>query len=197
MADLIGELDASIQARLDADTDFQATLEGLDDDTKTQTISDRKSEELNKEIQTLKEGSEKAAKAQELADNYKVRAEKAEKEAKGVIPSKDEVKGNLSPSDLLAVIGAKVHEDDMERVERFAKSENVTIKEALKNPELKAILDLREEQRTTANATNVTNVRRGSTQVSDETLLSDASSGKLPEDEAGIERLIAAKIKRK
>ena len=94
-------------------------------------------------------------------------------------------------------MNAKVHEDDMERVERFAKSEGVSIKEALKNPELKAILSIREEQRTTAVAANVTNVRRGAVKVSDDSLIANANAGKLPDDTDGIERLIAAKLKRK
>lgn len=114
-------------------------------------------------------------------------------------PKEDVVVANssLSSSDLLAVMNAKVHEDDMERVEKFAKMEGVSIKEALKNPELKAILSLREEQRNTANATNISNVRRGSVKVSDEQIVADASRGKLPEDDDAIARLVAAKRKLK
>lgn len=104
---------------------------------------------------------------------------------------------NLSTSDLLAVMNANVHEDDMERVEKFAKMEGISIKESLKNPDLKAILDRRAEERTTASATNVTNTRRGSTKVSDEVIVANASKGRLPEDDEGIERLIAAKRKLK
>lgn len=107
------------------------------------------------------------------------------------------VSTNLSNADLLAVMKANVHEDDMERVERFAKMDGTTVREALKSPELKAILSLREEQRTTATATNVANVRRGVSKVADDVLISNATAGKLPDSDDDIERLIAAKLKRK
>lgn len=102
---------------------------------------------------------------------------------------------NLSTSDLLAVMNAKVHEDDMERVERFAVMEGTSIKEALKSPDLKAMLERRGEERNTANATNVSNTRKGSTKVTDDVILSNANRGKLPEDDAGIAALVAAKRK--
>ncbi len=118
------------------------------------------------------------------------RAKKAEalkKEAPAaVVPA-------LSISDIAAL--AKVNEEDVERVERFAKSEGVSIREALKNPELKAILDLREEQRNTAAAANIAPSRRGPTKVSDDVLLADAAKGNLPDSDEAIERLIAAKQK--
>ena len=62
---------------------------------------------------------------------------------------------------------------------------------------MKAILSLREEQRDTANATNTSNSKRSSAKVSDDTLVSNAARGKLPEDDAGIKALIAAKRKLK
>lgn len=105
--------------------------------------------------------------------------------------------GSISLADSHALIKADVHEDDIERVERFAKLEGVSIKEALKNPELKAILGVRGEQRTTALAANVTNVRRGPSKATSETLLDNANAGKLPEDDADIERLIAARSQKK
>lgn len=104
---------------------------------------------------------------------------------------------SLSPGDLVAVMNAKVHEDDMERVERFAISEGLSVREALKSPELKAILDVRAEQRNTAIATNVENVRRGVVQVSDDALLNQARAGRLPESDDEIERLIRASYKNK
>ena len=148
--------------------------------------------------ETIEEVKAKLAKAEEIAENQRIRAEKAEKAEKSAKEKKESKSDStLSTSDLLAVMKANVHDDDMERVERFAKSEGVSVRDALKNPELKAILDLREEQRSTAAAANVSNVRRGSTKVSDEVLIQNASNGKLPEDEDGIARLVAAKMKQK
>lgn len=141
------------------------------------------------EEETAEELKARLAKAEELANNYKVRAEKAEKKAKEA-PS--EAPSGLSLADSHALLKADVHEDDIERVEKFAKLEGVSIKEALKNPELKAILGVRAEQRTTAQAANVSPARRGSTKVSEETLLANARAGKLPESDEDIQRLVAA-----
>lgn len=139
-----------------------------------------------------------AEKNEKLAASFKVRAEMAEKAAKRAkevaVPVKYE---GLSPSDLLAVMKANIHEDDMDRVERFAKSEGMTIKEALGNEEMKAILSLRVEQRNTAGAANVSNVRRAPAKVSEDALIANASIGKLPDNDYDINRLIAAKARQK
>lgn len=138
----------------------------------------------------LEEEREARTKSDEIAHNQKIRAEKAEKKAKEATPQTE----GMSSSDLFAVMKADVHEDDIERIEKFAKMEGISVKDALKNPELKAILSVREEQRTTASATNVTNARRGAGRVSEETLVSNASKGKLPETDEDIDRLIRSKM---
>lgn len=140
----------------------------------------------------LQEESDKRVKAEEIAENQRIRAEKAEARAKQF---KEAAKPALSSSDLLAVTNANIHEDDIERVERFAKSEGLSIKEALKHVELKAILDVRGEYRRSENAVNIQNVRAGNAQVSDEKLVQDASQGKFPDDDYGVERLVAAKAR--
>lgn len=131
-----------------------------------------------------------------VAEEEKARREKAEN---AIIKSKtakeNKTNNGLNLADSVAILNAKVHEDDIERVERYAKSEGMSIREALKDPELKAILSLREENRNTAIATNTSNTRRGSTQVPADVLISNAQNGKLPESDADIERLIAAKRK--
>ena len=156
-------------------------------------------EVIDSEDNETEEVEEVEAKKEEYTPREKqlhARLKKAEAKLKEKVVTKVE-DGNLSSSDLLAVMKADVHEDDMERVERFAKSEGQSIKDALKNPELKAILGIRSEERGTANASNVTNTRKGSTKPSDETLISNANRGKLPEDDAGIEALVAAARKAK
>lgn len=135
----------------------------------------------------------KAAKADELEAKNKQLYERAKKAETKEVPQE----GTLSPADLLAVMKADVHEDDMERVERFAKMEGISIREALKSDELKAILSIRAEQRATAAGANVSNVRRGPTKISDEVLLDKAAKGDLPDSDAEIERLIAAKAKQR
>jgi hypothetical protein len=142
--------------------------------------------------ETIEEVKAKLAKAEEIADNQRIRAEKAEKKAKET-PAPPA--GSYSLTDQVAIANAKVHEDDIARVEKFAKDENLPIKDALKHPELKAILALRQETRTTAEATNVAPSRRSNGAPSDDVLLSNAAAGKLPDSDADIDRLIAAKMK--
>lgn len=143
--------------------------------------------------ESVEELKARLAKAEEYGKNQKIRAEKAETKAKEV-PSVD---GKMSLADSHALLKADVHEDDIERVEKFAHDEKISIKEALKSDELKAILSVRIEKRSTANAANISNVRRGPTKTTDDTLLSNASNGKLPDSDEDIERLVAAKAKRK
>ena len=102
-------------------------------------------------------------------------------------------RADMSPADLVAVMNAGVHQDDMERVERFAISEGISIKEAVSNPELQAMLDVRNEQRQTAVATNVENVRRGASVPTGEALMQRAQKGDVPSSDDEIEALVAAK----
>lgn len=87
-----------------------------------------------------------------------------------------------------------VHEDDFETVKKFATLEGVSVKEALKSEDLKAVLNRRVEVRKSAEVTNTGTSRRTTTKVDDSTLLDDLSKGKVPakgSDEA--ERLFWAK----
>lgn len=138
-----------------------------------------------------------AEKAKALANNQKIRAEKAEQRLKSTPPPQANGEAPMSLADAAALLKADVHEDDIERVEKFAKSEGVSVREALRNDELKAILAVRAEKRTTAQAANVSNVRRGPTKMADDVLISNAEKGRLPEDDEGISRLVAAKLKQK
>jgi hypothetical protein len=189
------DLNALVEEKIEADAEFQATLTDLPDDEREAALSSKRTEVLSSEFASLKEQADKAAKAEELANNYKTRAEKAEAAAKAhkeTTTTEPEAPKPLSAADIVAL--SKVHEEDIERVERFAKSEGLSIKEALQNGELKAILGLRQEERESANAANVTPVRRGAASVTDEALIAKANSGAdLSDDE--LERVMKAKQK--
>lgn len=149
--------------------------------------------EVEPETPAEPEVDEKDAKIAELTEKNKQLFERAKKAE--ALKKEPAAPGSMSTADIIAL--TKVHEDDVERVERFAKSEGVSIKEALKNPELKAILGVRAEHRDTAATTNVTNTRRGPTKIADDVLLANANKGQLPDSDEDIERLIAAKTRRK
>lgn len=167
-----------------SDNDEMVTEETLD--TQEEAIVDADSDDTQEDIEDIEELKAKLAKAEELANNYKVRAEKAEKSK--VQPTHKEAQG-LSITDQMALVRADVHEDDLEEVQEFAKFKKITIAEALKTPMLKSILLDNKEKRDTAIAANITSSKRVSGKVSDETIFTKAMKGELPESDEELARL--------
>lgn len=99
----------------------------------------------------------------------------------------------VTPKDYLALNNAKITEDDFDEVVDFAKYRKISVAEALKTQTLKTILAERSEQRQTAKATQIKSPR-GTSQGSGDELLTKASKGQLPNDDAGIEALTAARM---
>lgn len=122
------------------------------------------------------------AKAKELVNSYRVRAEKAEKKAKESTTVETKVTGELSSKDIIALTRAGISDEDLDEVLDFAKYKKIPIAEALKNKTLKTLLKDNEEQRKTASASNTSTARRGSVKVSDDTLVSQMEKGEVPED---------------
>lgn len=176
---------------MDEQVDAPEVIETPVEEVETPAAEPQEEVEAEVEAETSDERDSKIAELEETNKKLYARAKKAEAEKKPVAPSESP----MSLADATALLKADVHEDDIERVEKFAKAEGLSIREALKNDELKAILQVRTEKRTTAQAANVSNVRRGPSKVTDETLLDNANAGKLPDSDADIARLIAAKSK--
>ncbi len=103
----------------------------------------------------------------------------------------------LSQKDILAVAKADIHEDDLDEVLEYARFKKIPVSEALKSDVIKTTLATKAEQRNIAENTHTGNARRSSAKVSDEVLLNNASSGKVPESEDEINRLIELKNKGK
>jgi hypothetical protein len=141
------------------------------------------------------EREERLRKAEEIATNQKIRAEKAEAVAKGLQRPKEEITPNnsLPQSDLIAILKADVAEEDIQEVSDYAKLKGITISEALKSSVVKAILSEKNEERTTANATSTGNARRGSVKPNPAQLLENANKGVMPETDEEMETLIRAR----
>lgn len=184
------DLNSLVQEKIDADVDFQATLVALPEEEREQVLSTKRSEVLSSEFANLRTKADEADKLKELADNYKVRAEKAERER-----NQTRNDDRMPEKDLLYIAKSDIHQDDLEEVLEWAKFKKVSVPEAHKM--LKATLDIRSEERRTAEGSNVTNARRSSAKISEETLIEKATAGDLPENDGDIERLISAKMKRK
>ena len=149
--------------------------------------------ETETEEESVEDLKARLAKADELAKNYKIRAEKAEKKTKENKEAPTEKK-DLSSKDIIALMNNKVAEEDIDEVVDYAKFKGISVQEALKTGTIKATLRERGEQRDVANATNTGTVRRGSSKVADDVLISNASKGKMPESDEEIERLMKAKL---
>ncbi len=132
-------------------------------------------------------------KAQEDLEEFK----KTGNPNKGTQETTEAKKPDYSLQDIRAL--GKVHDDDVDRVTKFAKSNDVSIAKALKDDDLKAILSSREEKRKTAEATNTGKGKRGTSKVSDETVLKDFEDGKPPaeDDDAGIKKLAEGRMAHK
>lgn len=179
-----GDLDALIQGKIDADNDFQASLDSLSDDEKEQTISQKRAELIKQEYSSV---ADKAKKNEELANNYKIRAEKAEKGTpikpnENPPPKKED--GDLSPKDLYALMESKVPQADIDEVIKASKLLGKSVAETLQDGFVKARLKDLNEQRDTANATNTTGSKRTTVKLDDAGLVEKALQGKDVDPEA-------------
>lgn len=109
-------------------------------------------------------------------------------------PASQNANRTLSDEDLVFVTQANMHKDDLKEVTAYAKNNKVTVEEAYNY--LKPIIDVRVEQRKTADTTNTNGSPRGNAKVSDESLLANASKGKLPESEEDLRRLAKLQIEK-
>lgn len=148
--------------------------------------------------ESVDEVKAKLAKTEELANNYKIRAEKAEKKLKEPKEIKDVEKkssdNSLSTKDLYALTFSKVAEEDIDEVLDYAKFKKISVSEALKTSTVKNLLKEKEEQRNIANATNTNTTRRSNAKLSDEAVIEKAKKGNIPQTDEEISRLAEANM---
>lgn len=160
------------------------TEETVNDNIEDIDQEDELPEAIKKKIQTLE--------AQK--NHWRKKAEKAgEKEEPGTQEKPVVKNDSLSSKDLIAIAKADIHEDDIDEVVEYAKFKNISVAEALKSSVVKTMLSESSEIRKSAEATNTSKVRKGSTKVSDEALLEKLSKGDIPEDKDSAERLFWAR----
>ena len=138
---------------------------------------------------------ERLRKAEEVAQNQKIRAEKAESQLKkpekeNITPKTDD---SLSQTDLIAVLKADISEEDISEVTDYAKLKKISVAEALKSSVVKAILSEKKEERKTAEATSTGVTRRGSTKPSSSQLMENAEKGIMPESDEELDILVKAR----
>lgn len=170
------------------DENLNTSEELVDLDTTEEQSDSNQSEES---VESLKA---KLEKSEAEKNNQRIRAEKAERQAK--VEVKPEPAG-LTSKDTIAIINAKVHEDDVDDVLDYAKYKKISVAEALKSSVIKASLAEKDELRNTAQATSTGKVRSGSSKVSGDILLAKArKTGELPDSDEGMDALVESRLKR-
>lgn len=99
-------------------------------------------------------------------------------------------KDSLTNADVFTLIKNNVPEEDISEVVEYANLKGISIGEALKSNVVKTILADNAEQRNVANGTNTNGSKRGNAKLSDDSLLSKAEKGELPDSDEDIARLI-------
>jgi hypothetical protein len=158
--------------------DLSTSQDTQETSTDDQTQDD--SQDTTDELTALKAENEKLKKAKSDQEQRAKIAEDKLKSAKTQTQSQPK-KDDLTMLEAMTLMKSGVHEEDIESVKRFAKLENISIADALKNDELKAVLHVREEKRKTSEATNTGKSPRGTGQVTDEVILERANKGQIPE----------------
>ena len=190
MEEDFGKLNASIQQTIEGDSEFQETLVELEEPAKVQKLEEKKQELLGEHWKKLSGDAKKQA---ELANNYKVRAEKAEKESKEKV---DTEKDGLTTKDVLFLSKSDIHPDNLDEVMEWAKFKKVSVQDAY--GQLKPKLDVEAEQRRSAAATQTQAGQRGTAAVSGEELHALAQrTGEVPDNAEGMRALFKAKLARK
>ena len=122
-------------------------------------------------------------------EHWRKKAEtKVETEVKVETPKDD-----LSTKELYALIEAKVPKEDVEFITQWAKFNKIGVVDALNQKEVKSILALKSEERTSAEVANTTGGRRVTTKDTGMDLVNKFNQGQLPAEE-DIEKMINARF---
>ena len=150
-----------------------------------------------KKFLSILESPPEPNKALKKAEDQESRAQKAEKKLKDDSSSEEEGSPKeLSQKDVIYLAKADIHDDDMDEVINYASANEKTVKEA--HAYLKPILDVKQEERDTAEVTITKGGKRGVAPNKGSDLLAKAEkSGEVPEDEAGMTKLAEARFAKK
>lgn len=165
--------------------EVEETTETNDEEVE-ETTDEEEGEDVQSELERLRK------------ENHTLKIQKgklkAKQERNTVVP--DAKTAELSQADILALAKSDIHEDDIDRVTKFAKMEGITVKDALANEDMQAILERRAEGRKVAAASNTGGSAPSSADISGDALLANARQGKMP-DAKDLDALFAAEKKRK
>lgn len=175
------------------DSQTEPTEEVVNTEEVEETPVEEESEDLSALQEQNKKLFERAKKAEAEAKILKAERIKKEEQAKVTAPEKQDATFDLED---VAVLVQKVsHKQDREIVKDYAKFKGISLEDALNTTVIQGELKKNSEERTTAEATNTSPARRGSTKQTDEQILSDAAKGKDVDPEALAEAHFNSKFK--
>ena len=154
--------------------------------TDDSSLSDKQEQEkVSPDVQKLKE----------LANNYKIRAEKAEKMLKE--NKQTTSTPNLSVKDLTALVKANVNEDDYDDIFDYAKLKKISVAEALRTPIIQTLLSEKEESRKTAQATATgSNISRPTPEDASILLARAKRTGEIPDSDEALRKMVEARLRK-
>jgi len=146
----------------------------------------------------LQEAEDARLKAEKIAENQRIRAEKAERLAKGEKPRVEQkptpTAGELTAKDIILLSKSNISEsEDIDEVLDFAKYKGISISEALKSSTVKSILAEKAEQRKTAEVTNTNSSRRATPKITSEQIIAKSESG----EDVDPEKLAEARMEQR
>jgi len=164
------------------------------EDIVEQTIETAEESETSQPDPEIEELKKRAA----LADDYKKRAEKAEREAKSLKSKDVHSQDGLSNRDVLILAKANLSAEDVDEVLEYARFKKIAVADALKAPVISTLLAEREEERKTASATQTRGSARGTAKVLGEEILIRAErTGEVPDSDEGMAELFKARLARR
>lgn len=162
------------------------------EETTTEETEPKVEEVEDEEVEDTTDWKAEAEKEKEA----RLKAERAIEQAKKKGKNTPATNG-LSAQDLIALTKANIESDDLDEVLDYASYKKIGIAEALNSSILKATLAEKAEHRKSAQVVNTGSTRRANGAVTDERLLADARTGKMPESEADIAKLVLARLSKK
>lgn len=187
----------SVEDTEELDSQNQPTEEVENTEVVEDAPAEEATEDTSEDIESLKQKNQdlydRARKAE--AQMRKLRDEQKQRKEPQSLPSDQGSLTIKSVREFKAI--ADLDEDDADYVATYAEKFGLSLPEARKNKDVQAVLSVRAEERRTASATNTGTVRRGTSRVSDDTLLSQASSGNLPDDAESLQRIARARLKKR
>lgn len=199
-----GEDDTLIDQEEELDTENTLETPEEDEEVDTDDQDDSDSDDSDNDDDQDDENSDNKGDDKKdwkkIAENYKIRAEKAEKENKNKKQGSSKPNSNsdqsnrLSDEDMYVLLENKVPSADFKDVVEYARFKKISVEEALRSNVVKVMLSDKAEIRKTAQASQSGSQRRQSGRASDQSLMENARKGQFPDNDADIERLAKARI---